>query len=279
MRLRCAPIIMMITLILLQGVSAYTISSLVLTVYNDGYVRVEYEILPAEYSSQIELPLLGDHYENVIVEDGNGNPLNFRLENGSLLIYSGDAGMVRVSYYTPDLTAKEGVVWTLHVATNDSFTVVLPGNAIVVDLSDIPLEIAGNSITMPPGNQSVSYTFNGRGAGSEGGTGSSTYLPILAGLGVIGGLAYVLWRIKSEGKSMPTREEFQARLENLDLNEEEKRALLYIFDKGGKASQAEVREAVGLPKTTAWRMFKRLERKGLVKILKGKKENWVELRF
>ncbi|WP_258084515.1 helix-turn-helix transcriptional regulator [Thermococcus thermotolerans] len=279
MRLKWVPILMMITLILLPGVSSYTVSSLVLTVYNDGYVKVEYEILPAEYSSQIELPLLGNHYENVIVEDGNGNPLNFRLENGSLLIYSGEADLVRVSYYTPDLTVKQGMVWTLNIATNNSFTVVLPENAIVVDLSDIPLEIAGNSITMPPGNQSVSYTLSGRGTDNGGGTGSSEYLPILVGLGVVGGLAYALWRMKGGGKSMPSREEFQARLENLDLNEEEKRALLYIFDKGGKASQAEVREAIGLPKTTAWRMFKRLERKGLVKVLKGRKENWVELRF
>ncbi|ASA77402.1 helix-turn-helix domain-containing protein [Thermococcus sp. 5-4] len=279
MRLRQVAVFLVATLILLPWVSAYTVSSLVLTVYDDGYVKVEYELLPAEYSSQIELPLIGDHYENVIVEDEDGNPLNFRLENGSLLIYSGDAEVVKVSYYTPDLTAKEGMVWTLHVATNDSFTVVLPENAIVVDLSDIPLEIAGNSITMPPGNQSVSYTLNGRGVGGESGAGSLSYLALLGGLAVVGGSAYALWRKKRGQSSMPTREEFQARLENLDLNEEEKRALLYIFDKGGKASQAEVREAIGLPKTTAWRMFKRLERKGLVKVLKGRKENWVELRF
>ena len=279
MRLRQVAVFLMATLILLPWVSAYTASSLVLTVYDDGYVKVEYELLPEEYASQIELPLIGDHYENIIVEDEDGNPLNFLLENGSLLIYSGDAGIVKVSYYTPDLTAKEGMVWTLHVATNDSFTVVLPEDAIVVDLSDIPLEIAGNSITMPPGSQSVSYTLNGRGAGGESGTGSLPYFALLGGLVVVGGSAYALWRKKRGQSSMPTREEFQARLENLDLNEEEKRALLYIFDKGGKASQAEVREAIGLPKTTAWRMFKRLERKGLVKVLKGRKENWVELRF
>ncbi|CAD5244109.1 helix-turn-helix transcriptional regulator [Thermococcus camini] len=278
MRLTVAAL-MLITLILLPRVSSYTVSSLVLTVYNDGYTKVEYEILPSEYSSQVELPLLGDHYENVIVEDGNGNPLNFRLENGSLLIYSGNAEVVKVSYYTPDLTVKQGMVWTLNIATNDSFTVVLPANAIVVDLSDIPLEIAGNSITMPPGNQSVSYTLSGRGAGSEGGAGSSEYLPVLGGLAVVGGSAYALWRKKKGQSSMPSREEFQARLGNLDLNEEERRALLYLFDRGGKASQAEVREAIGLPKTTAWRMFKRLERKGLVKVLKGRKENWVELRL
>ncbi|WP_335755200.1 hypothetical protein [Thermococcus pacificus] len=69
-------------------VSAYTVSSLILTVYGDGYVEVSYEILPDDYSSQIVLPLLGSYYENVIVEDENGEPLNYRLENGTLLIYN-----------------------------------------------------------------------------------------------------------------------------------------------------------------------------------------------
>ncbi|NJE75842.1 winged helix-turn-helix transcriptional regulator [Thermococcus sp. ES12] len=270
--------VFMVTLILFPWASSYAVSSLVLTVYDDGYVKVEYEILPEEYSSQIELPLLGGHYENVIVEDGNGNPLNFRLENGSILVYSGEADIVRVSYYTPDLTVKEGIVWTLHVETNDSFTVVLPENAIVVDLSDIPLEIAGNSITMPPGNQSVSYTLNGRAAGEGNEAGSLPYLALVGGLAVAGASTYILWR-KGRGRSMPTREEFERKLDNVDLNEEERRALLYIFDRGGRASQAEVREAIGLPKTTAWRMFRRLEKKGLVKVLKGRKENWVELKL
>jgi uncharacterized membrane protein len=95
---------------------------------------------------------------------------------------------------------------------------------------------------------------------------------------VAGASAYILWR-KGRGRSMPTREEFERKLDNVDLNEEERRALLYLFDRGGRASQAEVREAIGLPKTTAWRMFRRLEKKGLVKVLKGRKENWVELKL
>ncbi len=57
MRVKVA-LILLITLVLLPGgVSPYTVSSLVLTVYDDGYVKVEYELLPpSEYSSQIELP-------------------------------------------------------------------------------------------------------------------------------------------------------------------------------------------------------------------------------
>ncbi|ACJ16063.1 hypothetical membrane protein, conserved [Thermococcus onnurineus NA1] len=280
---RKSLVIFMITaLILVPVVSGeYTVSSLVLTVYEDGYVKVEYELLPADYASQIEVSLFGEHYENLFVENENGNPLNFRLDNGNLLIYSEDAQVVRVSYYTPDLTSKDGIVWTLKVSSESPFTVVLPENCIVVDLSDIPLEIAGNSITMPPGNQSVSYTLQYTGTSEEN---SSNYLLIalFVGVAVIGGIAvYLLRRKGSGGMERPklTREEFEKKLEGLELNDEEKRALLYIFDKGGRASQAEVREAIGLPKTTAWRMFKRLERKGLVKVIKGRKENWVELRF
>ena len=283
--LKLVGILLLVLLPVAHLVSAYTVSSLVLTVYGDGYVGVSYEILPDDYTSQITLPLLGSHYENVIVEDENGNPLNYQLENGTLLIYTGNSELVNVSYYTPDLTSKKGIVWTLSVSSEEPFTVVLPESAIVVDLSDIPLEIAGNSITMPPGNQSISYTLEGRttsgGAGEAPIGESSTILLVIGGIALAAGAAYFGLKKKSQlfGGRMPTREEFEAKLDNLDLNEDEKRALLYIFDKGGKASQAEVREAIGLPKTTAWRMFKRLERKGLVKILKGKKENWVELRF
>ncbi len=264
-----------------------TVSSIQLTVYDDGYVKVDYEIIPSEYAAQIELPLLGEHYENFFAEDDKGNPLNFQLENGSALIYPGDAQIVRISYYTPDLTSKEGLVWTLKVSTNSSFTVVLPNGSVVVDLSDIPLSIAQNRITMPPGNQSISYVLSY--TGTPGGEvqesgGSKGYLLFaIAGLLIIGGIfaGYHLRRGRRKDAQRPrlSRPEFMERLDGLDLNDEEKRALLYIFDKGGKASQAEVREALGIPKTTAWRMFKRLERKGLVKILKGRKENWVELRL
>ena len=125
-------------------------------------------------------------------------------------------------------------------------------------------------------------TTSGAGGTAENTAGRSvTILLVLVGIALAGGTAYLGLKRKSGGFGgrMPKREEFEERLNNLDLSEEERRALLYLFDRGGRASQAEVREAIGLPKTTAWRMFKRLEKMGLVRILKGKKENWVELRF
>ncbi|AFL94326.1 hypothetical protein CL1_0111 [Thermococcus cleftensis] len=271
-------VLLMAVLLLTPWTSAYSVSSLVLTVYEDGYVKVEYEITPEDYESQIGLPLPGGHYENFIVEDSWGNPVNFKLNNDTLIVYPGGASVVRVSYYTPDLTSKRGIVWTLQLNSSYSFTVVLPEGAVVVDLSEVPLEIAGSSITMPPGNQSVSYTFQER--PYRGGSGDETTVILVLGILTAGavGVGLVLWLGRGRRKSL-TEDEFRKRLESLELTEEEKRALLYLFGRGGRASQAEVREAIGLPKTTAWRMFRRLERKGLVRILKGKKENWVELKL
>ena len=50
------------------------------------------------------------------------------------------------------------------------------------------------------------------------------------------------------------------------------------MEHGGRASQAEIYDALRVPKTTVWRMFKRLEEKGIVKVVRGRKENWVKLR-
>ena len=128
-----------------------------LVVYDDGYVGVEPPILPNNYTEPLVIPLVGEHVQDTVVEDSKGNPLDFEDVNGTLLIYSGSAELVRVSYYTPDLTSKSGIVWTLNFSSEVPFTVVLPEGSIIVDLSDVPLMIKGTSITMPPGNQSVSY--------------------------------------------------------------------------------------------------------------------------
>ncbi|MDI3476112.1 MAG: hypothetical protein PWQ79_1756 [Thermococcaceae archaeon] len=267
--------------------SAEYYSSITLTVYTDGYVEVQIDVVPDTYSPQLSIQLIGEHIEDLSVEDENGDPLNFRVEGNYLVLYPGDATLVKISYVTPDLTSKEGPLWTLNVSTNQPVTIVLPENSIVVDLSDIPLEITQNSITIPPGNQSISYIIEYSGSsdysdleGSE--EKSSNQLPMmLFGLSALIPITIygILRRKRAKKEENPTREELMLRLERLGLSDEEKKAILYIFDRGGRVSQAEVREALGLPKTTAWRIFKRLEEKGVVKILKGKKEHWVELNF
>lgn len=267
-----------LALLVVPLVSAeFTVSDLELTIYRDGYVEVYYQIIPSDYVVQISIPLLGKDHENLIVEDENGNPLNFEVSGNNVIIYVNNAQLIKILYYTPDLTSKHGLVWTLNVSSPYPFKVVLPENSVVVDLSDIPLSISSNVISMPPGNQSISYTLE---YNAEKNSQNVIYY-FLAGILAIGAVFIGIKLISSKKVSKDVKvdkEAFLKKMEKFDLNDEEKNALLYILEKGGRASQAEVRNALGLPKTTAWRMFKRLEKQGLVKIIRGRKENWIELK-
>lgn len=104
------------------------------------------------------------------------------------------------------------------------------------------------------------------------------------GLLVIAGGAYIYLRRRSSsekvesGASPEALQRFREKVDSMpDLNDDERGALIYLAENGGKAPQSKVRDALGLPKTTAWRMFKRLEERGLVRVYKLGRENWVEL--
>jgi len=273
--------LILLVLIFIPLVSAQYTYDLTLTVYRDGYVKVDYQIAPEDFASQIDVPLIGSHYEDLFITDENGNPLQYTLDKNHAVINVGGAQIVEISYYTPDLTAKEGLVWTLSIESYVPFKVILPNGSTVVDLSDIPLEISEGSITMPSGNQSVSYYLSSgttiqTGSGSS--NSSSIYMLGAIGLLIVAAIFIGMKLMRGEKKKPINREAFLKKMERFDLNDDERRALLYILDKGGRASQAEVRNTLGIPKTTAWRMFNRLENYGLVKIVKGAKENWVELK-
>ncbi|MGC8556112.1 MAG: helix-turn-helix transcriptional regulator, partial [Conexivisphaera sp.] len=55
------------------------------------------------------------------------------------------------------------------------------------------------------------------------------------------------------------------------------RIIEFLRRNGGSASEAEIRRALVLPKTTCWRAIKRLEREGKVRVEKRDKENVVYL--
>jgi uncharacterized membrane protein len=62
------------------------------------------------------------------------------------------------------------------------------------------------------------------------------------------------------------------------LDRDEVKVIELLRSRGGRALEAEIREALGLPKTTAWRLVRRLEKKGLVVVRKVGNQNVVELR-
>lgn len=63
------------------------------------------------------------------------------------------------------------------------------------------------------------------------------------------------------------------------LREDDRQVLRYIVDNGGKALLAEIRNQFGLPKSTAWRLMRRLEREELVEISKFGNQNMVRYKL
>jgi uncharacterized membrane protein len=63
------------------------------------------------------------------------------------------------------------------------------------------------------------------------------------------------------------------------LKDEDKEVILFIAEKGGKVFEAEIRERFpDMPRTSLWRLVKRLEKLDIVKIKRIGLENQVELK-
>lgn len=67
--------------------------------------------------------------------------------------------------------------------------------------------------------------------------------------------------------------------EKPDLRPEDRQVLNFLVEKEGAAFESEIRSKFQLPKTTIWRLVKRLEREELVEIRKAGGQNLIKLRF
>lgn len=69
----------------------------------------------------------------------------------------------------------------------------------------------------------------------------------------------------------------KASADEFSLRPDEKEILQYIASKGGRVLEAELRQKFVLPKTSEWRLVRRLERMGYVKVRKVGLQNEIEL--
>jgi hypothetical protein len=64
-----------------------------------------------------------------------------------------------------------------------------------------------------------------------------------------------------------------------NLKPEEKEILFYLSDNEGAAFEGEIRNRVILPKTSLWRLIKRLEREDMIEVTKIGGQNLIKLKF
>jgi uncharacterized membrane protein len=84
-------------------------------------------------------------------------------------------------------------------------------------------------------------------------------------VGVAGGVILWLRRGRSLGPA------------SNELRPDDLKVLDFINERGGRVLEPEVRMKFALPKTTAWRQIKRLERLGYVRVTKVGSQNQIEI--
>ncbi len=163
MKLKAALLLSTLALLLVPAIQAqdYTPKSLSLLVYNDGVVQVDYEAETDPSLVRIEVELPGFPYESLLVVDQDGLPLDASVtDEGASVDTLGSTGVV-VTYLTSSLTSKAGAIWTVNVTSTTTASVALPQGSIIVNLSEVPVEIGTNDdrpyVRMLPGDISVSY--------------------------------------------------------------------------------------------------------------------------
>ena len=277
----------MILLVLAPASSALTNQALTLTVYSDGYVSVSQIVSVGRNTASFQVPLVSSTVSDLVATDQNGSPLSYSFSSGgrNITIYTLGATEVILRYDTDNLTTKAGTVWSLAFTPQYNSTVILPQLSTLISVSGTPYTInqtdAYTELTLSPGPWTIKYgvpftsgsitTVPPTGSTTQGSQGapSSTLTEAVAGIiaaVLAAGAIYFRWWMRRRLGPVSG-----------DLRPDDLQVLDFIREKGGKVLEPEIRIKFALPKTSAWRQIKRLERLGYVKVTKIGSQNQIEL--
>lgn len=258
--------------------------SVELKVYRDGLVHVTQTLIVDELTPEVTLPLLSTSVENVIILDENQLLVDYEINGGNLTVFTLGAERVLVEYDTVSLTRKDAEVWTLILCNPYNLTVLLPQNATVIYLSQMPAAIdtsgTGIKLSLYPAQWEISYVLPLLPEdGTEDTQAPLTVIPIeylvAAIVAVSAGVLSALLIVKR--RRGPNVEKILKA--NPQLKKEDRDVILFLAEKDGKAFEAEIRERFpDMPRTSLWRLVRRLERLEIVEVKRIGLENQVQLR-
>ncbi|KYH36069.1 MAG: putative Uncharacterized membrane-associated protein [Candidatus Hecatellales archaeon B24] len=141
----------------------------------------------------------------------------------------------------------------------------------------------GLIVKMPPGTVTISYYFELE-AEKEPAYFTPLHMGLIgAGLTVFAFLAYLFLKRRTRPPPPAPTVRKSVNVEKLlegrpYLRAEDRELIVFLGERGGEAFESEVREYFKLPKTTVWRMVKRLKREELVEVVKVGGQNLVRLK-
>lgn len=270
-----------------HGQSTFQVQSTTLTLYRDGLAHCKQQVMLEPWTAEITLPLLSGSPQNLLLLDENRTAVDYKLSENNLTAYVLGASSLLIEYDTMALTTKEAEVWTLITNYSYNLTVNLPLNSTVIYLSESPLSIEtkDNTITMTlnPGRWEISYIlpllapdeFPDQTDDSNPPSGFPiVYVAAAVVIATAVAIAAFLFYRKRKGPSVG-----KILKDNPQLGKEDQAVIQFLKEKGGKAFEAELREKFpDIPRTSLWRLVRRLEHLEIVEVKKVGLENQVELK-
>ena len=124
--------------------------TLVLTVYSDGFVYVDFTLqINPDFPTQ-NVTVFGQVLEDLLVVDSDGLPLGYSMDGITLTVHSLGTNQITITYLTQDMTSKDGKYWTLSVEPPIASRIILPEEAAIISLNKVPeiIETQSNKVTL-----------------------------------------------------------------------------------------------------------------------------------
>ena len=262
---------------------AFTVESVQITVFRDGITHIEQQIAVDETYPEISLPLFSASVQNLLVLDTDDKSVDYEQNGSNLTVFTLGATKISLEYDTTALTNKDAEVWTLATDNPYNLTILLPKNSTVIYLSQMPTTIStdtnGLTLSIFPGQWEISYilplvpTYD---VDNSNGVSSFPLEYAFLAIGVSAAVVILVIVLTIRRRRPNVNKIVKA---NPQLMPEDKEVLDFIVEKGGKAFEAEIRlRFPDKPRTSLWRLIRRLERLEIVEVRKVGLENQVELK-
>lgn len=160
-------IIIATTLTVVVNGQDYKPNTLILDIYPDGSVNIEYMVEPDPLLARVNVTLFGDTFEDLLMTDSDGTILNWEFTSDGVEADSLGSSEITITYSTQTLTNKTGSMWTISAVSEVNSIITLPRDAVLVGLSPSPIGVMildnQATITMPPRGFSISYIIGATG--------------------------------------------------------------------------------------------------------------------
>ncbi len=257
----------------------YIYRRIIVNVFPDGSSRISILVAIETSEPYIYFPLIGSNPQYLIVVDQNMNPISFEVVNATYLkVYTYGKKILNITYFTNTLTSKDAL-WYLSFHAPAPCEVYLPGYFIVLGVKPNPREIIKQDtllcLLLDRGEVNITYYIPLK-IPTKGGA-LNKYSRVLKEhmfeiilTMVVVASSFVTYKFVKYAKYLLV----------LKRADEIERAIVEeLKRRGGEAYQHEIMRKLEYPRTTVWRHIKKLEEKGVVKIEKRGKHNYLKLKI